>query len=107
MTTHEAGTAFDGETYSQELDQERLSSQYWRVWTVMSRGGWWTLAEIAHQSQAFGYKDTEAGISARIRDFRKARNGSHRVFRELRRPALWEYQLRENKGVGPQLELLP
>jgi hypothetical protein len=66
--------SFDGLTYDAHDDRERLSGQYERVWNVMADGHWRTLAQI---SEATG--DPQASISARLRDFRKPRNGGHRL----------------------------
>jgi len=65
---------FDGRTYDAKEDRERLAGQYERVWNVMVDEKWRTLAQIA-----LATNDPPASISARLRDFRKGRNGSHRV----------------------------
>jgi len=62
----------DGLTYSKEHDQDRLKSQLSRVKRLMRDGEWRTLTDI---QQAVG--GSEAGISARLRDLRKTRHGSH------------------------------
>src|SRR4029077_9710255 len=62
----------DGATYEPEFDEERLRGQWRRVFWAMRDGGWRTLAEV---SRVTG--DPEASISARLRDFRKARFGAH------------------------------
>jgi len=64
----------DGLTYSKEHDQDRLKSQLSRVRRLMRDGEWRTLTDI---QQAVG--GSEAGISARLRDLRKTRHGSHAV----------------------------
>jgi len=64
----------DGLTYSKEHDEERLKSQLSRVRRLMRDGEWRTLTDI---QQAVG--GSEAGISARLRDLRKTRHGSHAV----------------------------
>lgn len=83
-------TFFDGESYDPQLDRVRLTSQLERVKALMSDGQWRSLAEI--QSECGG---SEASISARGRDFRKERFGSHQW--DARRVAggdgLWEYRL--------------
>jgi hypothetical protein len=88
----EQAVAFDGETYEAEHDLERLSSQLEKVKAVLLRGGWYTLSEL--KAKAGG---SEAGISARLRDCRKARFGGYQVERRRRgNPAagVWEYSVR-------------
>lgn len=79
---------FDGSTYDPLLDKDRLATLLGRVFSLMADGRWRTLAEI--QGRVGG---TEASVSARLRDLRKARCGSYTV--EHRRVAggLWEYRL--------------
>jgi len=60
---------FGGNSYQPKRDQKRLSSSLDRVYTLMRDGKARTLAQI---SAACGC--SEAGASARLRDFRKARN---------------------------------
>lgn len=82
---------FDGETYNPILDRARLGAQAGRVWDTMSDGVWRTLAVIAYRTG-----DPEASVSARLRDFRKSRFGSHVVERRRKgkgRGGTWEYRL--------------
>ena len=83
------GTLFDGVTYRKALDGRRLSSQYARVWRVMQDGAWRSLAEIASASGS-----PEASVSARLHDFRKARNGGHDVESRRRTCGTWEYRVK-------------
>jgi hypothetical protein len=82
-------TLFDQPTMAAH-DHARIAKQRERVMWLMRDGYWRTLAEI---EAATGYP--QASISARLRDFRKARFGSHTVLR--RRAAegggTWEYRL--------------
>lgn len=84
----------DGKTYDHERDGERLHYQHNRVLSFMRTHGWVTLSAI---SEATG--DPEASISARLRDLRKPRFGSHLIERRYVRRGLYEYRL------GGQLEL--
>jgi hypothetical protein len=68
--------AFDGETYSAELDYKRLRGQILKVYDVMRDGRWHSLAELAQRVDG-----SEAWVSARIRDFRKEKYGSRTVLR--------------------------
>lgn len=67
----------DGATYQHDRDGVRLAEQHQRVWDVMKDGRWYTPAEL---ETATSY--SWASIGARLRDFRKARFGSHQVKRE-------------------------
>jgi hypothetical protein len=64
--------SFDGDTYEPHQDFARLSFQLAAVLEIMLDGEWWTLGDI-HKiiTEKMGRKASEAGISARIRDFRK------------------------------------
>lgn len=84
----QATLEFDGSTYDEALDGERLGRQLDRVRDVLlaNRGTLFTLSEL--QRVAGG---SEAGVSARIRDLRKQRNGGHKVLRRRRSTGTWEY----------------
>jgi len=84
---------FDGITYSPKLDYQRLSGQLKRVFGVVSKGGWYTLAEIASQTG----DRSEAAVSARLRDLRKTKFGGFQIERRRRgdgKSGLWEYRLK-------------
>ena len=90
---------FDGETFEPEHDRARLSGQLGRVRSLMRDGAWRTLAEIVAVVGG-----SEAGVSARLRDFRKRQFGSHEVERRRRGDAadgLYEYRLilKGNRGA--------
>lgn len=78
----------NGETFDAALDAERLKGQHHRVYAVMRDGDWRSLADLADQT---GYP--EASISARLRDFRKPRFGSHTVERRRVGGGLFQYRL--------------
>jgi hypothetical protein len=80
--------AIDGGTFNPERDGDRLRRQLVRVRSLMLDGRWRTLAEI---SLVTGYP--EASVSARLRDLRKARFGSHLVEREYVSKGLWKYRV--------------
>jgi hypothetical protein len=86
---------FDGETFDAALDGERLSSQFARVFALMKDGRWRTLAGIVEQCRPA----TEASVSARLRDFRKKKFGSHLVEhrRDETADGLWWYRLIPNE----------
>jgi hypothetical protein len=63
----------------QDLDNK---GQRARVWDVIKDGKWWMLEEIAYEIRSrFGVWDSEAAISARLRDFRKSAYGGHTIER--------------------------
>ena len=87
-----AGTTIDGETYEPVHDQVRLGKQALAVFELMRDGKWRTLREI---TEAIG-GGSEAGVSARLRDFRKAKFGGHVVNRRRRgeeASGIFEYQV--------------
>lgn len=79
---------FDGETFEPELDAERLSRLLDRVRRLMLDGHWRTIGEI--QRLVGG---SEAGVSARLRDFRKPRFGGYTVERRRIKGGLHEYRV--------------
>lgn len=84
---------FHGTTYSPAIDKARLETALGKVYSLMSDGAWRTLAEIA---TACGI--SEAGASARLRDYRKEKvreiypNGGV-ARKRLTISGLWAYQL--------------
>ena len=87
---------FDGETYESALDKLRLGKQLLSVRLLMYDGVWRTLREIANELGI-----PEASASARLRDLRKERFGSHRVERRRRgeeKRGLFEYCV-QGQGV--------
>lgn len=83
-----SNTWFDGATYNHELDRKRLTKQINRVWQHVNNGVWHTLASVSNALTL-----PEASISARLRDFRKKRFGSHIVERERMCSGQWRYKL--------------
>ena len=84
-----AEARFDGPDL-EDHDHLRLGAQAAAVYRLMSDGRWRTLREIAAAVDA-----PEASVSARLRDFRKARFNSHDVQRRRRfeGKGVWEYRL--------------
>lgn len=88
---------FDGETYDPSLDGDRLKRQLSRVWGIMflNQRQWLTLQEIRRECG-----DPVQSISARLRDFRKAKFGGHDIQRRKRYApgrGVFEYRLRLEK----------
>lgn len=78
---------FDGKTIGPG-DSERLQSLLGRVFRLMADGKWRTLFEIRGACGG-----TEASVSARLRDFRKEKNGGYEVEHRHVGGGLWEYRL--------------
>lgn len=83
--------AFGGVTYDHARDYYRLSSMLIRVQAVMTDGHWHTLPDLAQRVGG-----SEAAISARLRDLRKAKYGGHTVERRYVHRGLWEYRYTPN-----------
>ena len=84
-------TRFDGrDTYEPDQDCARLTGQLLRVYERMSAGGWHSLAELVECCGG-----SEASISARIRDLRKPKYGSHTIERQRQSPftGIWIYRM--------------
>ena len=79
---------FDGATFNQKRDGSRLFAQLHDVRGLMLDAQWRTLGEIA---AATGHP--EASVSARLRDLRKPRWGSHRVERQYVERGLYRYRV--------------
>lgn len=93
MTMGQLELDFDGATFDAALDSVRLSKQAQLVFDLMRDGQYRTLAEIV---RAIGC-GSEAGVSARLRDFRKQKFGGFEVDRRRRgveNDGVFEYQLR-------------
>ncbi|HIM30848.1 MAG TPA: hypothetical protein EYG57_15045 [Planctomycetes bacterium] len=86
----QAEFAFDGETYDPHEDYERLNTSLDRVRWLMAHptGRWWTLRALSDRTGS-----SEAGVSARIRDLRKPRNGGLVVEHERQAGGLWHYRV--------------
>lgn len=84
----------DGATYDHARDGKRLHAQHNRVLAVMRDGKVHTLAEL---SKATG--DPEASVSARLRDLRKPRFGSHNIETKYVQRGLYTYRLIAQKDL--------
>ena len=99
----------DGKTYDPALDKARLNKQLGRVFEVMSDGEPRSLSDIARFSTALGFAgshDSEAAVSARIRDLRKKKFGGYDVHSERIEGGLWHYWISETDCVKEQGTLL-
>ena len=85
---------FDGETYEEEEDQVRLTGQLLRTWSALQGGEWFTLRELSDEVVG-----SEASVSARLRDLRKKKFGSHVIDRERVEGGLFRYRLAD-EGVA-------
>lgn len=84
----------DGQTYEHQRDARRLAAQHHRVLAFMRDGQWHTLAEIAIHT-----RDPEASVSARLRDLRKPRFGSHNIERMYVERGLFKYRLKDQSEL--------
>lgn len=82
----------DGATYNADEDRGRLNRQARDVFLAMTDRQWHTLGGL---SLRLGHP--EASISARLRDLRKPRFGSHVIEREYAGNGLWRY-----RWLGPR-----
>lgn len=62
---------------------------------IMSDGKWYQVAELeALLEVRYGIHTIPTGLQARVRDFRKAKHGSHRVDAEpTERDGIWRFRL--------------
>ena len=79
---------FDGSTYEAEHDESRLTGQMRAVYEYLRGHEWVTLQEL---SLATG--GSEAGVSARLRDLRKARWGANTIERQRHEGGFFAYRL--------------
>lgn len=82
----------DGTTFEPQRDRARLGAQMQAVQDYMLSHEWVTLPEL---HAALG--GSEAGLSARLRDLRKARYGAHTVERKSVGGGLFAYRVRRQK----------
>lgn len=78
---------FDGATYEPAHDCDRLSGQLLAVFQATADHRWHTLAHLARVADA-----SEASVSARLRDLRKDRFGSHVIERKRVDGGLYVYK---------------
>lgn len=92
---------FDGKTYDPEEDFQRLKTSLDKVRHLMTNPPdlWWTLSGLAKMTGS-----SEAGISARIRDLRKTKNGGYQVESTRHSDGLWFYRVVGDRG---QVSLFP
>jgi hypothetical protein len=79
---------FDGEDYTPNRDDVRLTGQILRIWDVVNDNCWHTLKEISDKTG-----DPEASISAQLRHLRKPRFGGYIVEREYIYDGLYRYRV--------------
>ena len=81
---------FDG---FERRPSRKMTKQYLRVFNLMKDAKWRTLRGISAEADA-----PEASVSARLRDMRKERFGSHKVERERGEGGTHTYRLIVNQG---------
>tara|TARA_R110000787_G_scaffold134412_1_gene246784 strand:+ start:651 stop:953 length:303 start_codon:yes stop_codon:yes gene_type:complete len=90
---------FDGATYKRDKDGKRLWTQLTAVDALLKHAsslGWLTLESIKRQLTCSPYSlnASEASISARLRDLRKAKFGGYVVERKRLSGGLWAYRIK-------------
>lgn len=86
--------SFGGDTYEPARDEARLTGQLAAVFEVMKDGRERSLVELATAvGNLMGRRASEAAVSARIRDLRKAQFGGHQVDHRNTGGGLWVYRL--------------
>ena len=71
---------FDGNDSETKLERRR-------VWEYIKDGKWFTLYELQkHISQVHGKWYSDSSLSARVRDFRKAKFGGHDIKKRIKWP---------------------
>jgi hypothetical protein len=83
----------DGATYDPARDGTRLGRQLQAVKAIMADGHWHTLPELCCQMQQQGIHASDAAVSARLRDLRKAKFGGHEIAREHVVDGIWRYRM--------------
>lgn len=83
---------FDGSTYDEGRDEARLVLQVARVKAALEKADWITLRQLSEQTGA-----PEASVSARLRDLRKIRWGSHRIDRHYVSKGVFQYRLHKEQ----------
>lgn len=92
---------FGGITYDPARDGARLTGQLAAVFQVMRDGRERTLVDLAGEvCKLTGRRASEAAVSARIRDLRKAQFGGHRVDHRNAGGGLWYYRLTVREGTA-------
>ena len=79
---------FDGETFRQDRDGQRLFRQLEAVKALMADGRWRSYTEIA---QALDIP--QASASARVRDLRKVKFGAYLVEKRYDGDGLWRFRV--------------
>lgn len=80
--------AFDGGTYDEARDYERLKGQLQQVHATMADGRWYSLRDLALRCNG-----SEASVSARLRDLRKPKYGARTIERRHVTRGLFLYRM--------------
>lgn len=93
---------YAGSEYLPWRDDERLTAQYRRVFSLMADAAWRTLREIADATN-----DPEASVSAQLRHARKDRFGRNTVEKDYRGEGLYYYRLLINPEAAAIMAACP
>jgi len=78
----------DGSTFNEARDGDRLRRQLDIIQDAMQDGNGHTLADLAKLAEC-----STASASARVRDLRKAKHGSHSITRTYVADGVWVYHM--------------
>lgn len=84
------GPLFDGVTYDEKRDRTRLKGQLEAVRRVLADGSWWRLEDLKARVGA----NSDASVSARIRDLRKEKFGGYDIERKNLGGGVWVYRMK-------------
>lgn len=91
---------FDGVTYNPAIDHDRLTTMLTRTAHCLLEREWWTLHGLAKRVSGLGdpkaSSASEAGVSARLRDLRKAKFAGVEIDRARVKGGLWHYRCHPN-----------
>jgi hypothetical protein len=88
-------TLFDGVTISPQVDDNRLTILQGRVYSYLRQHDWVTLRQLSEACNG-----TETSVSARIRDLRKSRWGSHEIHTcHVTGDGVWRYKMVSDKEL--------
>ena len=83
----------DGQTYAPDRDGDRLGRQYQAVKAIMLDRQWHTLPGLCSLLEQQGIHASDAAVSARLRDLRKAKFGEYTIERQYIADGLWRYRM--------------
>lgn len=74
-------------------DSARMGRQLQAVRKIMLCGDWFTLEDLRRELDRMGIVATTPGISARFRELKTPKGGSHETEKKLVAPGLYRYRI--------------